>query len=387
MVSGGTVTGDLSSFKNCLTSFNSEITGLSGAWQGASYDNIVSKVSEVVEEYNNVLNSEMSAFASACDLYKEYEECKNQLNSAQSSYNTASSNKDSSSMTNYGNQVASYQAKLSNLKSQIEGLLSTAGASSLQATASSTNSLSTAAEANLGTPTFGSFVEQSYKASNGLEIKYYLYTPNYNGQNVSGLPVMLYMHGGGSDNSYSNLLARGLSKSLKEQTINPSGICVIPFIRNFSDKRTIPALKEMLDNVVKTTNADPNRISISGHSNGGITTYRMINAYPNYFSAAIPISGFEKVTDAFKNTKVWAFNGEYDHGTLTSNSGAAKAVNQINSIGGSATLYTYAGAGHGYVQDYTYQRTFMSPDGKEESPLEWAFRQRKPDVTNLPQNA
>ena len=379
MVSGGTVSSDLSALKSTAQNYTSEISGLSGVWKGLSHDNLVTKAEEFISEYSSTIDSEMSAFASACDLYKEYEQTKQSLNSAKSSYDSAVSSKDSSSISQYGNQVSTYQNKLTELKNQIESLLSTAKSTTLES--ASTTGTSTSATSALGTPTFGSFTEHSFKASNGLTIKYYLYVPNYNNQQVSGLPIMLYMHGGGNSNSYSNLLARGLSKSLKEQTINPSGICVIPFIQNFSDKKTIPALKEMMDNVVSETKADPNRISISGHSNGAITTYKMINAYPNYFSAAIPISGFSQVTDAFKYTKVWAFNGEYDHGQWTSNSGAQNAVKQINAIGGNAYFYSYKGYGHSYVQDFTYQRKFESPDGEEEEPLEWAFRQKKDQNT------
>lgn len=385
MVSGGTVTGDLSSAKNYLNTFNSEITGLSGAWMGASYNNIVSQVDQVVSEINGVLESEMSAFASACDLYKEYEETKQSLNSAQSSYSSAVSEKDSSKMTSYGNQVASLKSRLNELKGQIEGLLSTAGSTVLEG-ASSTSSVSIDTSA-LGAASYGTFTEETFTASNGLEVKYYLYKPSYNGStDVSGLPVMLYIHGGGSNNSYSNVLARGLSKELNEKTITPSGICIIPYVKNFSDKRTVPALKELTDEVVKTTNADSNRISVSGHSYGGITTYNLINSYPNYFAAAIPISGFTEVTDAFKYTKVWAFNGEYDHGTRTSNSGAKACVDQINAIGGQASFYSYKGYGHSYVQDFTYERTFESPDGIEEEPIEWAFRQKK-DTTKTQETA
>ena len=369
MVSGGTVTGDLSSVKNNMTKINSEITGLSGSWKGSSYDNLVSKLDQAITEINGILESEMNAFASACDLYQEYEQTKSLLSSAKSS-----------SDPNTSSQADSYQRKLNELKSQIESLLSTAGATTIQSSAASTLTTSTDLS-SLGTPTFGSFEEKSFKASNGLVMKYYLYRPNYNGNlDVEGLPVMLYMHGGGSNNSYSSLLARGLSKELRQKTINPSGICIIPFIQNFTDKRTIPALKELCDQVVSDTKADQNRISVSGHSYGGITTYRLINSYPGYFAAAVPISGFDKVTDAFKYTRIWGFNGELDTGGNTGNAGHAKAINQINQIGGNAYFYSYKGAGHGYVQDYTYEREFTSPDGDVTTPLEWAFRQKRQNV-------
>ena len=378
MVSGGTVNSDCSSLQSYLTSFTNEISGLSGSWQGASYDNLSAKAQEFASEYGSAIKGQMGSFASACDLYVEYENCKQSIASAESSYNSAVSSNDSSNVTRWGNEVASLKQKLSNLKTQIEGLLSSASGVHLEASSNSVLSNVSANLAGLGTPTYGTFTEKSFKdPETGLTMPYYLYYPNYDGKQVDGLPVMMYMHGGSNNNSASALLARGLSKSLREKTVNPSGIVIVPFIHSFSDKRTLPTLKHLYDNVVEEYHADKSRLSVSGHSSGGIMTYKLINAYPNYFAAAIPISGFTQVTDAFKYTRVWAFNGELDTGGSTSNAGAKKAVEQINAIGGNATLHTYARAGHAYVQDYTYEgKEYESPDGESITPLEWAYKQK-----------
>ena len=380
MVSGGQVDNDYNGISSLFEKYNSTISELASSWSGASYDNLVSKSTSFSSDYIGNLNSQMNYFARACDLYNDYQTAKTNLNNAYSNYHAAVNNKDSSAITNYGNQITSYSTNLSTLKSQIESLL--ASACSVQFQAASTTTGSFTDLSGLGTPSWGSFAKQeTFVASNGLKLEYYLYQPDY-GQDVSGLPVMMYMHGGGSDNSISSLLSRGLSKALNEQTINPSGIVIIPFIKNFTDKKTVPALKELTDYVVETYNADPDRISVSGHSYGAITTYRLINAYPDYYAAAIPISGWtDEVSDSFKNVKIWAFNGKLDTGTHTSWSGAVNAVDKINNMGGNATLYTYEGYGHGYVQDKTYEGEFESPDGDTVSPLEWAFRQKK-ETTN-----
>ena len=373
MVSGGTVLSALSSFESNMNSYKSQISSLS-SWKGASHDNLVSKAEEFASSYTSAIQGQMNSFASACDLYNEYEEVKKSLSVAKNSYSNATEEY----KNQYAGQVSTLQSKLDSLKTQIEGLLSSASSPSLEA-ASMTGSVQSSTS-SLGTPSYGSLTEHTYKAPNGLTFNYYLYIPNYGqaeGTSVTGLPVMLYMHGGGNNNGYGVVLQRGLAKELNEKNINPSGIVIIPHIKNFSDSRNTEALKSLVDDVVSTYKADSNRISVSGHSNGAITTYKLINQYPNYFAAAIPISGFQQVTDAFKYTKVWAFNGEYDNGKYTSNSGASKAVQQINSIGGVAKLYTYKGYGHSYVQDFTYEREFESPDGDTVAPIEWAMRQTK----------
>ena len=82
MVSGGTVTNDLNSIKSFIDKYGSVIDGLSGNWQGQSYDNLNSKAGEFSSEYGGKLSEQMNAFATACDLYQEYLQCKNALASA-----------------------------------------------------------------------------------------------------------------------------------------------------------------------------------------------------------------------------------------------------------------------------------------------------------------
>lgn len=235
----------------------------------------------------------------------------------------------------------------------------------------------------LKTLTYGSFTEQRFVASNGAVIDYYIYLPKYETE-VDNLPVMIYMHGGSAHgNGKSGLLSHGLSKAVATKQVTPSGIVIIPYIRNFEGDNIQVGIRELADNVVSTYNADPNRISISGHSYGAITAYRAVNANPGYFSAVVPISGWDKVTEAFNGVKVWAFHGSEDNrggGSHTTYPGALNAVSQINAIGGTALMHTFQGAGHGWVQDYTYEQTYESPDGKEESVLEWAFRQDKTKI-------
>lgn len=228
-------------------------------------------------------------------------------------------------------------------------------------------------EENLG---YGTFTLQSFTASNGVKIPYYLYLPD---KVQDGLPVMVYMHGGSSHGtSKSSWTSNGLTRLIADKEVTPKGIVICPYIKNFEGDNIAKGIRELTDSVVSNYNADTNRISVSGHSYGAITAYRIVNQNPNYFSAVVPISGYDKVTGAFQGVDVWAFHGSKDLGSGQTNyNRAVKAVNAINSTGGNATMYTFKGAGHSNVQNYTYKRTFLSPDGKEETVLEWALRQTK----------
>ncbi len=225
---------------------------------------------------------------------------------------------------------------------------------------------------------YGSYKEHSFTASNGLTIKYDLYLPDY-GTEVEGLPTMMYMHGGGSNNGDSVLNAIGLSKFIHDKKVTPEGIVIVPLIKNFTDKRYLQALKELTDHVVAENKGNPKKISVSGHSYGGITTYRLVNAYPDYYAAAIPISGWDAVNPNATGTKIWAFHGAGDNGNgQCSISGQKQKIAQFQSYGGTATLHVYQNRGHGYTQNDTYGgATYVSPDGTTVSPLEWAFRQER----------
>ena len=147
MVSGGTVTGDASTLKGYLDKYQGEVDGLDANWKGSSHDHLQSIATEFVSEYTGI-TTQMASFASACDLYQEYEQTKTSLSTAESNYNTAVSNKDSSSMTSYGNQVASFKTKLNELKAKIEEALNSAKSPTLTATSSASQiaGLTTGAE-------------------------------------------------------------------------------------------------------------------------------------------------------------------------------------------------------------------------------------------------
>ena len=145
MVSSGSVNNDLNSVKSVLSSYSSQISGFDGSWKGTSHDSIISKAEAFVSEYTSAIESGMTAFASACDKYKEYKSYKDALKAAQSNLSQANSLKDSAAQTTYSNQVSEYTEKMNSIKSEIESLLSTASSNKLTATSAagsvSSNSL------------------------------------------------------------------------------------------------------------------------------------------------------------------------------------------------------------------------------------------------------
>ena len=125
MVSSGLVNSDSSSLKSLFTNYDSFITELSSSWKGASYDNLVSKANEFSTSFLSSVQSQMSSFASACDLYETYKSTKQMLAAAESNYNAAVNSKDSSAASKYSAEIAELKAKLNDLKNQIESTLQT----------------------------------------------------------------------------------------------------------------------------------------------------------------------------------------------------------------------------------------------------------------------
>ena len=134
MVSSGQINGDWGSLKSILDNYNNEIEGLNSNWKGASHDGISQKAEEFISEYSETIGGEMSAFATACDLYERYKSAKSNMQTSQNNYNIAVSNNDSSAASNYSSLVNQYQTEMNNLKAQIESSLQSASSTKLTAT-------------------------------------------------------------------------------------------------------------------------------------------------------------------------------------------------------------------------------------------------------------
>ncbi len=229
--------------------------------------------------------------------------------------------------------------------------------------------------AKLDQLSYGSFTHESFTSpTTGVKVDYYLYVPDY-GEEVENLPIHMYLHGSGENNS--GVLSCGLPALINSKQITPSGIvvCVQCHGSDFDKKNYQQALLELNNHIAETKNGDKNKISLSGHSWGAITGYKMLVDYPDYFSAFLPISGRPTSALGYTTTKVWGFHGAHD--SAVAYDSGRKAIEDLTRAGADATLYTYEKEGHGRVQDYTFQREFQYKDGEMYNPLEWAFQQEK----------
>lgn len=240
------------------------------------------------------------------------------------------------------------------------------------------------ADAEIDNLEYGKIEEIDFESKDGIKIHTYVYIPKSSGNEVvKGLPVMLYMHGDSTNNGdTTQAISHGLPKLISDGKVTPQGIVIMPYLpgagASFDGEKNQKALIELTNYIVDKYDADTDRISVSGHSHGAMTAYKLVNNNPGYFSCCVPISGTAAVGDEFKNVPVWSFNstneGNNSSGVLY-NAGV-NAVNKINSIGGNAKL-TSLKKNHKNTCEEAYEQEYDSPDGKKESALEWAFRQEK----------
>lgn len=139
MVSSGSVNGNLGSFQSLLKSYQTELDNASSGWKGISHDNLITRAEAFLGEYQGIIESQISAFSTACGLYQEYLTAKKNLSYAKDNYNQAVANRlDASS---FQADINHYTEQVSTLKAQINTNLEAASSKKLLASSSSFGSV------------------------------------------------------------------------------------------------------------------------------------------------------------------------------------------------------------------------------------------------------
>lgn len=200
-----------------------------------------------------------------------------------------------------------------------------------------------------------------------------LYPKNYD--RSKSYPVLTFLHGSGErgDNNEAQLTHGGklfLNDSVRN-TFN--AIVIFPqcprdstwnYFRSrrdlaspggrsidftLSPRPTTPArlMKQLLDSLVASHTADPARMYIGGLSLGGFGTFDMIERYPDFFAAAIPICGGGDTSMANRFAKklaVWIFHGDNDQSVPVQYSRQYYAA--LKNLGADVRYTEYPGVGH-----------------------------------------
>ena len=362
--------------KTAQDSFSSAYTSDNKQTILKKFDNIANLYEKISSSVSSDLGKMVSSSKEIVDLVTELEEINKKIEQQQAIVNGTKSDSDanknaiSAANTEIDSLNKDFKTKSEDATNKLTALKGMDAELQFVKDFTSTDYLSKIDQLN-----GGSFEKQSYQASNGVVVNYYLWIPNY-GEEVEGLPVHMYLHGSGETGS--GVLNHGLPKLIADGTVVPEGIVICPQASSMSDfgnKNYQAALVELSTKMAEDHNGDTNKISLSGHSMGAIGGYKMINNYPGHFAAFMPISGNGNCDAGVQQVKIWAFHGNLDNGQSTDYSRAAQLVKQMQQMGKTAALHTFSGMGHAKVQEMTYQGEYENPDGETTSALEWAFRQ------------
>ena len=170
-------------------------------------------------------------------------------------------------------------------------------------------------------------------------------------------PLMIFLHGMGERGSDLNRVAfHGPPKKVKKGNKTPF-IIVSPQCPKTEWWR--PAkLSKMLDHILATSKADPQRVYLTGLSMGGYGTWAWAAKEPKRFAAAIPIcgGGRTKTAKQLVNLPIWVFHGDKDNTVKLAKSQAM--VDAIKQAGGMKVKLTiYPGVGHN-----SWNKTYNNPE-------------------------
>ena len=144
---------------------------------------------------------------------------------------------------------------------------------------------------------------------------------------------------------------------VKRDTTSPTGR-TFDFTPSSVPSTPARLVKALLDSLQKAGVADRRRIYIGGLSMGGFGTFDMLERYPAYFAAALPICGGGDTTRAAlfaRHTPTWIFHGDEDKSVDVRYSRAYYAA--LQKAGATVKYSEYHGVGHN-----SWDNAFAEPD-------------------------
>jgi predicted peptidase len=158
-------------------------------------------------------------------------------------------------------------------------------------------------------------------------------------------PLILFLHGSGErGDSLPKINAQGLPKLIAAGKTFPA-IVISPQCPEKQGWEP-PVLSQLLDDVSAKYRIDPDRIAVTGISMGGYGAWALALAYPDRFSALVPICGGGNPAHAakLKRLPIWVFHGGKDNAVPVKLS--HDMVDALRKSGGRPHFTLYANAGH-----------------------------------------
>ena len=168
----------------------------------------------------------------------------------------------------------------------------------------------------------------------------------------SNLPLIIFLHGTSEKGKLAQVMnLKPVTFVTSNQAFkNGKFIFIAPVLpSNYTYWKDIQSkIMNIINTTVSTYKINKNKIIIMGFSLGGVDVWNYVYQNPNFFSAAVPVSGCPIYSDISKytNTPIWAMSGNQESTYISCMS---NFVNSINQSGGNAK-YSYAGTNHAGAQ-------------------------------------
>ncbi|MBL7665815.1 MAG: discoidin domain-containing protein [Bacteriovoracaceae bacterium] len=251
--------------------------------------------------------------------------------------------------------------------------------------ASSSDDVSVTVNPVVTNPTFPDGVIADFQAGHfnspsGKSIDYRFWVPD-NYDPAVKYPIFIFLHGAG-ENSWSVDAADHNIKNLEKgffahgpnvfvsganRSKHPTFVLVPQFGIYSEDDNSIITM-EAIEDFMIDYNIDPDRIYVSGLSQGGGLTHNMMVKHYNKLAAAAPMSGWmSSNTIGYQNMATWLFHAEND--TKVGINGSIAVFDRMNSNGGKPIFTRYATGGHSStVWKASYNNPYF---------VDWMMKQRR----------
>jgi predicted peptidase len=180
---------------------------------------------------------------------------------------------------------------------------------------------------------------------------YLLFLPNDYGKDDRKWPLIIFLHGGGESGEDVNLVkTHGPPKLVEERPGDFPFIVASPQAPKYEapniDRWDARLLSQFLDHLLAEFAADPDRVYLTGLSDGGFGTIRWAAREPKRFAAIVPIcgGGWRYYGKHLKDVPIWMFHGDQDPGVPVRF--AQELAEAIRAAGGDPKLTIYEGVGH-----------------------------------------
>jgi predicted peptidase len=194
------------------------------------------------------------------------------------------------------------------------------------------------------------FLEKTYRSDDGKESKYTLFVP-YDYKGDKPYPLIVYLHGSGEGGTDGKRPANvGLGPAIRKQEKTFPFLAVFPQSHNGAwkaDSEDAKRVVDILDDVQKTYQVDPKRVSLTGMSSGGDGTWALAVKYPDRWAAIAPVCGDGDPAQAakIKDISCWCFMGAADGKADVENAHAM--IKALKDVGADPQYTEYPGVGHG----------------------------------------